>query len=124
MARKCYQAKYKKRRLKERQNKLARMRRRQLTELEYLGRVKEQRARAEAARLADPRRQLIQRLVNILYARLSANPLYQMMEVAKIFGIDEEEILDAFIRGDDSVPLSPGYGWLKKSGSRRPAQNN
>ena len=114
MAKKCATTKYRKRRQRERLNAIARDKHIKVMEAKHWTEVKERQRRAELARLADPRRLLVQRLVNILYARLSSNPLYQMMEISKFFGIDGEMILDAAVRGDDSVPLPPGYVWLKE----------
>jgi len=37
-----------------------------------------------------------------------------MTEIARIFGVDIEKIMDAVVSGDDSVPLPPGYVWLKE----------
>ena len=99
MAKKCDTAKYRKRRQRERLNAIARENRFKAIEAKHWAEVKERRRMAELARLADPRRPLVQRLVNILYARLSSNPLYRMMEIAKLFGIDGEMVLDTALRG-------------------------
>lgn len=87
MARKCDSAKYKKRRQKERRNKVEHEHRRRLREALRSEQIREQRRRAEAARLADPRRQLAQRLVNILYSRVSSDPVYQIYMIGKLFGV-------------------------------------
>ena len=114
MAKKCHTAKYRKRRKRERLNAVARVHRIKAMEAQHRAEVRERVRRAELARLADPRRPLVQRLVNILYARYANNPLYQMTEIARIFGVDIEKIMDAVVSGDDSVPLPPGYVWLKE----------
>lgn len=87
MVRKCDSAKYKKRRQKERRNKIGREHRLRIQEALRSEQIREQKRRAEAARLADPRRQLVQRLVNILYSRVSSDPVYQVIMVGKLFGV-------------------------------------
>jgi hypothetical protein len=42
---------------------------------------------ALAKRLRDPRRPLIQRMVNILYARVSRDPVYHLVEISKALGM-------------------------------------
>ena len=114
MARKCDTAKYRKRRKRERLNAVARVRRIKAIEAKHWAEVRERVRRAELARLADPRRPLVQRLVNILYARYANDPWYRMTEVARIFGVDTEKIMDAVVSGDDSMPLPRGCVWLKE----------
>lgn len=99
MARKCDTSKYRKRVARQRQNRGERKRRLQLEQIQYLKRREEAEARAKAAREADPRWQLAQRLVNILYARLCASPLYRTIETARLFGVDAEALLKETISG-------------------------
>lgn len=119
MARKCDTTKYRRRRKRERLSAIARAHRNLVLEAQYRAQVQERARKAELARLADPRRQLVQRMANILYARLSSSPLYQMTEMARLFGVDVKRILDAMVSGDDSVPLPPGYVWLKQGSPGR-----
>lgn len=98
MARKCDTSKYRRRKRRERLNAIARSRRLELLEAQRRAEAQGRLRKAELARLADPRRQLVQRLVNILYTRLSSDPLYQLIEISKLFG----------------VLFPPGYVWLKE----------
>ena len=94
MARKCDTSKYRKRRQREHVNSVARRRRQAEEKALFHKRQREAIAAAREAWLADPRRQLIQQLVNILSARLYANPLYRMLEVANLFGIDANRLME------------------------------
>ena len=114
MARKCDTSKYRKRRQRERLNAIPRDKRIKVLEAKHLAVVRARKRMAELAWLRDPRRPLIQRLVNILYARYANNPFYQWTEFSKLFGVDVDKIMDAMVSGDDSVPLPPGYVWLKE----------
>lgn len=109
MARQCDTRKYRRRKRRERLNAIARVQRIEVLEAQRRAQVQERLRKAELARLADPRRQLVQRLINVLYVRLSSSPLDQITKIASLFGVDGKRILDAMVRGDDSVPLPPGY---------------
>lgn len=114
MARECDTTKYRKRRRKEKLNAAARRRRLALQEAQYREKCRKIEAERRAAWLRDPKRQQVQRLVNVLRARLMSDPLYQVLEISKVFGINGERILDAVASGDESVLLPPGHVWLKE----------
>ncbi len=99
MARKCDTAKYRKRRERERLSAVTRDRRIEAIAFKHRVEVQERVRKAELARLADPRRQLVQRLVNILCVRLSSNPVYQLMQISKLFGIDMDEVVRDSVSG-------------------------
>ena len=105
MARKCDTSKYRRRRVRERVN--TEVRKKRIAANEAYWRKKHQEA-AHQAWLADPRRQLIQQFTNILYARLRAGPLYLMLVVSRLFGMENpEKIIDSIIKRG-SIPLPGG----------------
>ena len=108
MAKKCATAKYRKRRKRERLNAILRDKRIKAMEAKHWAEVRERQRRAELARLADPRRPLIQRLVNLLYARYANDPFYRIQAISRLFGVDLDLIMDAVVSGDDSVQLPQG----------------
>ena len=97
MAKKCNTAKYKKRRQRERLNAVARGSRIRAIEAKQRVIIQERIRKAEWEKLHDPRRIEGQKLANILYARLSSDPLYQVMEISKLFSVDSEKIMDGAI---------------------------
>jgi chromosome segregation and condensation protein ScpB len=107
MARKCDTSKYRRRRVRERVNTEVRKKRIAANEAYWRKKHQEAQEAAHQAWLADPRRQLIQQLVNILSARLYANPLYRMLEVANLFGIDANRLMDDIVKRG-VIPLPGG----------------
>lgn len=87
-ARKCDTAKYKKRRQREHLNSINRITRKKKEDAAYWARVRAQRAEAELIRLHDPRRLEAQKIVNILHAYISNDPVYKISQIANLFGVD------------------------------------
>ncbi len=107
MARKCDTTKYRRRKQREHVNALARRHRVELYDAGVRKRQREAVAAARVAWLADPRRQLIQQVVNILYAQLCSNPLYRMLEVSSLFGIDANRLMEDIVKRG-TIPLPGG----------------
>lgn len=82
MARKCDTAKYRKRRIKERQAHSVRVKRRQRADMEFHRLMEASRRYREEQHRRDPRTQLGQRLVNALAYRLNQSPLYRIMAIS------------------------------------------
>ena len=127
MANKFATTKYRKRRKREKLNAIAREKRIKALEREHWVEVRKRRQQAEEARLRDPRRPHIQRIVNILDARCMNDPLYRIREIMKVFGVDTYGLIDSVVaahsggEGEDSnrqlhVPMPPMWsvcaaGW-------------
>ena len=102
MARKCDTAKYKKRKHREHLNKGERIRRISLERSQMYEQIRRQKYEAELRRLADPRTQLGQQLVNVLYARLSSAPLYKIMQIGEIFGVRFQDYISDIIEREEA----------------------
>ena len=94
MSRKCDTAKYKKRRAKERENHNQHHALESAADREWRRRREEARFQAEAElrlrQLRDPRRPIMQDIVNLLDARireLKKDPMYQLYEISKILRV-------------------------------------
>lgn len=81
--RKSATTKYRKRRQRELQNKLDRERRLRVFEYERAERRRKDEKNRRAKQLADPRRPEVQKLVNVLNARLWSNPLYKWRQMLR-----------------------------------------
>lgn len=79
MARKCDTQKYRRRRIREREAHAKSVARRQRERHDYWARARAEEERRRQEWLADPRRQQIQQLVNVLAARLYTFPTYRIL---------------------------------------------
>lgn len=104
MARKCNTEKYRRRRAKERKNRKEKVVRLRIAENERHESWEELQKLRRAERLTDPRHQAVQRLVNVLYARLRASPLYGILQISQISRFLEKEtgIPPWLIRGSNN----------------------
>jgi len=84
MVRKCDTEKYRRRRAREKLAHAAHVERRQRQEREWRARVEEEEERRRQEWLADPRRQKIQELVNVLAGRLYADPTYRFLVMERV----------------------------------------
>lgn len=83
MVRKCDTQKYRRRRVREIAAHARNVARRQIEERQRLLRLRAAEEQRRQEWLADPRRQKIQELVNILAARLYADPVYRIMVIER-----------------------------------------
>lgn len=102
MARKCDTTKYRKRREQEKTSHERHQLQRQKEESarrEYwaMRHAQEQEARTET-QLADPRRPYIQRVVNLLRAKVEADPLWPAYIFGKVWGVDVDGVIEGVTR--------------------------
>ncbi len=92
MARKCDTAKYKKRRQREHLNGIERAKKAVIERRLMYERTAARREEARQIRIHDPRRLEIQKIVNILYAHISNDPVYKISQIAALFNVDIKNI--------------------------------